>query len=216
MRLVLMKKYMAKAEKASGEEKAKLIREIRTLQDAVHGSSSSKRPAANEDSAQGAPKRPRVTILSGGAHQGNNFGRGRGWRGGWRGRGGRGARGGSQVGDRSRIGSGSHSAAPQLPIHAHRSVLCRTFKQHLVTIVSGDTGCGKSTQVPQLVMDDDARARVVCTQPRRLAAVALAKRVAAERGEKIGRPGCTIAYQIAGDKVRGTIQRLIAGPACPA
>lgn len=57
--------------------------------------------------------------------------------------------------------------------------------QHLVTYLVGDVGCGKSTQVPQFLLESGAR-RVVVTQPRRVAAVTLARRVAAERGEEVG------------------------------
>ena len=55
-------------------------------------------------------------------------------------------------------------------------------------VVAGDTGCGKTTQVPQFVLDHmideglGGRTGVVCTQPRRIAAVSVAERVGAERG----------------------------------
>lgn len=55
--------------------------------------------------------------------------------------------------------------------------------------MSGDTGCGKSTQVPQIILDEalarkaGSEVSIVVTQPRRIAAKALAKRVNEERGE---------------------------------
>ena len=61
------------------------------------------------------------------------------------------------------------------------------------------TGSGKSTQVPQLLMYDEYAGglRIACTQPRRLAATALAGRVSMEMGVKLGEE---VGYQIGGDK----------------
>jgi ATP-dependent RNA helicase DHX36 len=61
-----------------------------------------------------------------------------------------------------------------------------------VIVISGDTGCGKTTQLPQLVLDDLIRrgcggeADMICTQPRRISAISVADRVAAERAEVVG------------------------------
>ena len=62
-----------------------------------------------------------------------------------------------------------------------------------VTILVGPTGCGKSTQVPPIVLDA-LGGPVLCTQPRRLAAVAIAARVARELGEPLG--SGAVGYQI--------------------
>ena len=66
-----------------------------------------------------------------------------------------------------------------------------------VVLISGETGCGKTTQVPQYILDESwqqGRAcRVLCTQPRRISAVSVADRVATERGES---PGDTVGYTI--------------------
>lgn len=61
-----------------------------------------------------------------------------------------------------------------------------------VVVVSGETGCGKTTQLPQYILESEidaargANCSIICTQPRRISAIAVSERVAAERGEKIG------------------------------
>ena len=61
-----------------------------------------------------------------------------------------------------------------------------------VIVVSGETGCGKTTQLPQYILESEidaargATCSIICTQPRRISAIAVSERVAAERGEKIG------------------------------
>ena len=61
-----------------------------------------------------------------------------------------------------------------------------------VTIISGETGCGKTTQVPQFILESEveslrgAGCSIVCTQPRRISAMSVSERVASERGEKLG------------------------------
>lgn len=66
-----------------------------------------------------------------------------------------------------------------------------------VVLISGETGCGKTTQVPQFFMDDALQrgqpCRIVCTQPRRISAITVAERVANEWGEAIGK---TVGYNI--------------------
>ena len=64
-------------------------------------------------------------------------------------------------------------------------------------VVEGDTGCGKTTQVPQYVLEEATRRHepvyVMCTQPRRISAMGVAARVAEERGEELG---ATVGYSI--------------------
>jgi len=61
-----------------------------------------------------------------------------------------------------------------------------------VIVVSGETGCGKTTQIPQYVLESQiesgrgAFCNIICTQPRRISAMAVSERVSAERGEPLG------------------------------
>ncbi|KAK9845024.1 hypothetical protein WJX74_009802 [Apatococcus lobatus] len=77
-----------------------------------------------------------------------------------------------------------------LPITAHRQQIMETIEQNQVTLIAGETGCGKTTQVPQYMLEaswgQGAGARIMCTQPRRISAISIAQRVAAERGEAVG------------------------------
>ncbi|CAJ1352715.1 unnamed protein product [Effrenium voratum] len=83
-----------------------------------------------------------------------------------------------------------------LPIHDAKSRVLKAIGKNRVTLVAADTGSGKSTQVPQYILDEaiaqgwGASCHVVCTQPRRLAAVSLASRVAWERGERPSQASC--------------------------
>ncbi|KAM6038250.1 putative ATP-dependent RNA helicase DHX34 isoform 2-T2 [Chlamydotis macqueenii] len=72
-----------------------------------------------------------------------------------------------------------------LPIAQYRERLLRAVAQNQVVVVAGDTGCGKSTQVPQFLLAA-GYSHVACTQPRRIACISLAKRVAFESLHQYG------------------------------
>ncbi|KAG6334332.1 hypothetical protein ID866_4756 [Astraeus odoratus] len=76
----------------------------------------------------------------------------------------------------------------QLPIAKGRDALIREIRENDVTILLGETGSGKTTQVPQYVLEAGlaGKGMIAVTQPRRVAATSLAARVAAERGVKMG------------------------------
>ncbi len=80
-------------------------------------------------------------------------------------------------------------ASEDLPISARREEIQEALRRHQVLIVAGDTGSGKSTQLPQycLELGRGMEARIAHTQPRRLAARALAARIAEEVGQPVGR-----------------------------
>ena len=77
------------------------------------------------------------------------------------------------------------SPASPLPIHAHRDEILAALRSSPVLIVLGDTGCGKTTQLPQ-ILAEQGYAPICITQPRRVAAIAAARRVAEERGAQVG------------------------------
>ena len=86
-----------------------------------------------------------------------------------------------------------------LPVYSKSDEVLKHIEDHDVTICMAATGSGKTTQLPQLILDawidrgDGAKCNIVCTQPRRLAAISVANRVAAERGETIGQ---SVGYQV--------------------
>ena len=81
---------------------------------------------------------------------------------------------------------------PELPVSARRFEIARTIDAHQVVIIAGETGSGKSTQIPKicLAMGRGVNRLIGCTQPRRIAATSLATRVAKELevnlGEEVG------------------------------
>ena len=71
----------------------------------------------------------------------------------------------------------------ELPVCAMREAVIDAVRRHPVVVVSGDTGSGKTTQLPKMMLELGRGVRgrrIVCTQPRRLAAVTVAERVASE------------------------------------
>ncbi|CAO2655241.1 Nn.00g103050.m01.CDS01 [Neocucurbitaria sp. VM-36] len=99
-----------------------------------------------------------------------------------------------------------------LPAWRLRNEIVRTVNNSQVTIISGETGSGKSTQSVQFVLDDliqrqlGAVANIICTQPRRISALGLADRVADERCSRVGEE---VGYTIRGEsKQKAGITRI--------
>ncbi|KAI9309287.1 P-loop containing nucleoside triphosphate hydrolase protein [Cunninghamella echinulata] len=79
-----------------------------------------------------------------------------------------------------------------LPITQFANAIIHTLKQHRILLIAAETGCGKSTQVPQILMQAGFK-KIACTQPRRIACSSLAKRVSYETMNEYG---SEIAYQV--------------------
>jgi ATP-dependent helicase HrpA len=80
-----------------------------------------------------------------------------------------------------------------LPIVAKKDEIIATIRRHRVVIISGATGSGKTTQIPKFCLEAGVQGKIGCTQPRRIAAITVAHRIAEELGEDIGR---TVGYKI--------------------
>ena len=80
-----------------------------------------------------------------------------------------------------------------LPIFNKKQEIIDQINKNRVIIVSGNTGCGKSTQVPQYIFEKNKKGKILITQPRRIAAISIAKRLSYEMNSKLGD---LIGYQV--------------------
>ncbi|KAL3419456.1 helicase associated domain-containing protein [Phlyctema vagabunda] len=87
----------------------------------------------------------------------------------------------------------------ELPMMQHGEEVLKMVNDNQFCVVVGATGSGKTTQLPQMILDEMTRARmggtcnIICTQPRRIAAISVAKRVAVERNEPLR---SSVGYQV--------------------
>lgn len=92
-----------------------------------------------------------------------------------------------------------YEARLKLPTMTQAEEIIRAVSLNQVILIVGSTGCGKTTQVPQLLLDDciakgiGSSCHIICTQPRRISAITVAERVSYERGEALGQ---SVGYQI--------------------
>ncbi|XP_031390935.1 DExH-box ATP-dependent RNA helicase DExH7, chloroplastic [Punica granatum] len=103
-----------------------------------------------------------------------------------------------------------------LPIAGLKNDILRVLKEHDVLVVCGETGSGKTTQVPQFILDDmietgcGGYCNIICTQPRRIAAISVAERVSEERCESSpGSRGSLVGYQVRLDSARTDKTKLL-------
>ena len=91
-----------------------------------------------------------------------------------------------------------------LPIAKFRDEALATVERNQVTIVCGETGCGKSTQLPAYLLEHQLSqgkdCKIYCTQPRRISAISLAKRVCEELGEN--KNDCGTSRSLVGYAIR--------------
>ncbi|XP_042664401.1 ATP-dependent RNA helicase A isoform X2 [Tyto alba] len=86
-----------------------------------------------------------------------------------------------------------------LPVKNFENEILDAIHHNSVVVIRGATGCGKTTQVPQYILDEyiktnrAAECNIVVTQPRRISAVSVAERVSYERGEQ---PGQSCGYSV--------------------
>ena len=74
---------------------------------------------------------------------------------------------------------------PELPVSQRRDEIADAIRNHQVVIVAGETGSGKTTQLPKILLEL-GRTSIAHTQPRRIAARTIAERVAEELGSELG------------------------------
>ncbi|MEA2194419.1 MAG: ATP-dependent helicase HrpA, partial [Solirubrobacteraceae bacterium] len=96
---------------------------------------------------------------------------------------------------------------PELPVSARRDDLLAAIGSHQVVIVAGETGSGKTTQLPKICLEL-GRTSIAHTQPRRIAARTVATRIAEELGVPLG-GAVGYAVRFENKTGRGTLVRLV-------
>ncbi|XP_028094162.1 DExH-box ATP-dependent RNA helicase DExH5, mitochondrial-like isoform X1 [Camellia sinensis] len=117
-----------------------------------------------------------------------------------------------QAWQESREGRKMMKFRQSLPAYKEKDALLMAISQNQVVIVSGETGCGKTTQIPQFILESEIESvhgplcSIICTQPRRISAMSVSERVAAERGEKLGE---TVGYKVRLEGMKGKDTHLL-------
>ncbi|XP_039035481.1 DExH-box ATP-dependent RNA helicase DExH5, mitochondrial isoform X4 [Hibiscus syriacus] len=109
-------------------------------------------------------------------------------------------------------GKGMLDFRQSLPAYKEKDTILTAILQNQVVIISGETGCGKTTQLPQFILESEidsgrgAFCSIICTQPRRISAISVSERVASERGEKLGE---SVGYKVRLEGIKGRDTRLL-------
>lgn len=90
-----------------------------------------------------------------------------------------------------------------LPVFAYEKAITEALVNNKVILIEGGTGCGKSTQIPKFLLNYFDR--IIVSQPRRIAASNLARRVSLEINESVG---CTVGYKVRFDEKSSSKTRL--------
>lgn len=99
-----------------------------------------------------------------------------------------------------------------LPAYKEKEAILSVISKNQVVIISGETGCGKTTQIPQFILESEiesvhgAACNIICTQPRRISAMSVSERVAFERGEKLGE---SVGYKVRLEGMKGRDTHLL-------
>ncbi|XP_057491891.1 DExH-box ATP-dependent RNA helicase DExH3 isoform X2 [Actinidia eriantha] len=99
-----------------------------------------------------------------------------------------------------------------LPAFKEKESLLQAIARNQVVVISGETGCGKTTQLPQYILESEiesgrgAFCSIICTQPRRISAMAVAERVSTERGEPLGE---SVGYKVRLEGMKGRNTHLL-------
>jgi ATP-dependent RNA helicase DHX29 len=103
-----------------------------------------------------------------------------------------------------------------LPVFGFRESIMSTIDKNQVTIICGETGCGKSTQIPSFILEHELSqgkaCKVYCTEPRRISAISLAQRVSEELGESpkdLGSMRSLVGYAIRLESKTSSQTRLV-------
>ena len=86
---------------------------------------------------------------------------------------------------------------PELPITSRKDEIVEAIRKHQVVVIAGETGSGKTTQIPKMCLEAGLgiEAMIGCTQPRRVAALSISRRLAEELKVQWGREvGCKIRF----------------------